>query len=255
MSQNLSDTRRRPGGTLLLLGWAFAGLLTGAVLVGAGVYFYQERIQNRVVSELNEHVLQSRTELAELYAQRDVLEGQLAVESSTRKGLEITLDAVQQELGAARDQIAFFNELLPPGPDGSVGIRGLDIQQKGSMLEFRVLLMRHSANAKPFEGMLQFQATGQIGGEPVTVMLEPVRVPAPDSPLDSTSEPDEHADSSDLNADGAFLNSGLVLQFEQFQRSSGMLQIPAGMTLEEVTLNVLEGQTLRVSRSVTLPAQ
>lgn len=200
------------------------------------MYAYSDRALDQQRHQLQADVQQIRAQVTELTGQRDILEGRLAVETSTRKGLEVTLDVVQNQLGAAREQIAFFEELLPPGPVGSVSIRALDFQQKGSTLEYRVLLMRNGANPAPFDGMLEFQASGHAANEAVTVDLEPVR---------ARTVKDNDAASA----------STLALQFDQFQRSAGLLQVPEGMTLDEVTLNVLEGQTLRTSRTVNLSSQ
>lgn len=244
MNHKQSDRHR---GAMYL--WIVLGVLLGLALgTGAtwwGLSGYHERSRAQSVGPLRDQVLQVQTELDSLYAQRDVLKGQLTVESSTRKGLEVTLDTVQRELGAARDQIAFFYELLPPGPEGSISIRGLDFQQKGNMLQFKVLLMRNGADSESFDGMLQFQANGRIAGDPVTLVLEPVRVPATDADGPATKDDEDNAAPSPV----------LALKFEQFQRSSGLLQIPEGIELEDVTLNVFEDGILRVSRTFEMAAQ
>lgn len=234
MEQNSSDRRGVTHRSLWVFWGVLAGMGLGAALMWFGAYAYEIRVQGQHIHQLQAQLLKARTEMSQVLTQRDVLEGQLAVEVSTRKGLEATLGAIQQDLGSARDKIAFFEELLPAGPEGSIGIRALDIQKKNGTLEYRVLLMRHGTNTAPFEGVLQFEASGHLEGEPVTVVLQPVRIE------DAESEPA----SSPVQV--------LALKFEQFQRSTGLLQIPAGLVLNEVTLNVLEGQILRVSRTVAL---
>jgi hypothetical protein len=44
----------------------------------------------------------------------------------------------------------------------------------------------------------------------------------------------------------------LALQFDQYQRSQGILAIPEGFVPESVTVSVLEGETVRATRSVKL---
>ena len=46
--------------------------------------------------------------------------------------------------------------------------------------------------------------------------------------------------------------AGLALQFDQYQRSQGMLALPEGFVPESVTITVLEGDTVRATRSVKL---
>src|SRR3546814_19832949 len=79
------------------------------------------------------------SELAGARAEADALEGKLAVEESTRKGLEASLQALQSELGRARDQLAFFDQLLPPGPKGAVSIRALEVEHLGPTLQYKEL--------------------------------------------------------------------------------------------------------------------
>lgn len=205
--------------------------------VWLALYWYSDHVQAGQIRHLQQQFQQVQQQLSDLTTQHDVLEAQLAVETSTRKGLESTLETTQNELGIARNQIAFFEELLPPGPMGAVSIRRFEIRQEGNALIYKVLLMRRGAGTKPFEGALQFQASGQAGGEAVTVLLEPMRI-TDDAVDESAASP-----------------SVLELSFEKFQNSSGVLKIPEGLVVDDVTLNVLEGTTLRVSRTVSLTAQ
>lgn len=244
MDQELPEQRRGDGHTLWALCGFMVGLILGVMLMWWGLHVYQDRTRAETIYRLNDQLVGMQQDFDQLQVERNVLEGRLAVESSTRRGLESSLSAAQRDLGAARDQIAFFTELLPPGPDGSISVRGLDVQQKGRLLQFRVLLMRHGATDEAFEGMLQFQATGQVNGEAVTSILQPAR-----------NRDNDQIDSSPELPGNPPLNSGLTLQFDQFQRSSGLLQIPEGMTIDSVTLNVLEGEALRVSRTLEIDAQ
>lgn len=234
MDQKITD-RRFGWGSAAVLGLALLSAALGAAVMWFAVQAHMAQNRDIRVHELQSQLLQAHTELADVISQRDMLEGQLAVENSTRRGLETTLQAVQAELGAAHDQMAFFEELLPPGPVGSVSIRGLDIQRKGRTVEYKVLLMRRGASTKPFEGSLQFQASGQLNGEPATIVLHP---------LQSVVTNADHAADPEVRT--------LELDFKQFQRSGGLLDLPEGFEPHDVTLNVLEGNTLRVSRTVDL---
>ncbi|MCC2597032.1 hypothetical protein LKR43_11840 [Pusillimonas sp. MFBS29] len=179
------------------------------------------------------------TQLAGALAQVDALTGKLVVEESTRKGLEASLQAAQTELGAARDQLAFFDQLLPPGPKGAVSIRALEVLRLGPSLQYKTLLMRNAPEDSLFSGELQFTASGkQADGKKAKVILEAVLAPGSDETAASEANPE---------------NSRLAISFDEFQRSSGLLAIPQGFTPESVTLNVLEGKKVRVSRTVKLP--
>lgn len=218
---------------------ALAGMVLGVALTLAAVLlWYAPRMQDDL-SLFGQQLQQARSHLDALQAQRDVLEGQLAVEKSTRQNLELLLKSVQTELGAARDQIAFFNELLPPGPDGSISIRAFDVQPRGPLLHFRVLLMRSGASTEPFVGALQFQASGTMSetGENVSVVLEPARA------VDAQ-------DQARLSEDRL---PAFALQFDQFQRSTGLLALPVGFQPREITVNVVEEDRVRASRTLEFP--
>jgi len=146
------------------------------------------------------------------------------------------LQATQAELGRARDQLAFFDELLPPGPDGAVSIRAFQIEQQGATLRYRILLMRNAPEGSTFDGEIQFEATGTLNGRTAKMPLLPVQsgVVPPGSETDTVA-------------------GRLALNFDQFQRRSGLLSVPVGFVPKSVVLNVLEGKIVRVSRKAELP--
>ena len=68
------------------------------------------------------------------------------IERAARQELETQLRAAQAEVGRVRDQLAFYEQLLPPGPEGSVDIRGAQVERAGQGLRYKVLLMRSGRN-------------------------------------------------------------------------------------------------------------
>ena len=131
-----------------------------------------------------------------------------------------------------RDQLAFYEQLLPPGPEGSVDIRGAG-RAPGRACAGAADAQRPQWRRAVF-GALRFQAVGTLKGETVTVELAPMQVKS-----ETTPAPDGVA-------------AGLALQFDQYQRSQGMLALPEGFVPESVTITVLEGDTVRATRSVKL---
>lgn len=193
--------------------------------------------------------LRGRLEIANNTAA--ALEGRLRVEESTRRGLETGLQTMQAELGRARDSLAFYEQLMPPGPQGAISVRALDIERVGPHLRYRLLLMRSGSSDKPFLGSLQFLAKGRLNDEEATVTLSPTLLPAGPETGTSVSPASPGADVAPDAETGADL---MAVEFTDFQRSSGLLSLPAGFEAEAVTVNVLEGRALRTSRSVDLPA-
>ncbi|MFT0851424.1 DUF6776 family protein [Achromobacter sp. F4_2707] len=223
-------------------------MLVGAVVGGAIVFFMFERpaleaAQARAQA-YEQDLAAARGKLLEANSMVAALEGRLLVEESTRRGLESVVGTLQEDLGKAQNSLAFYEQLIPPGPQGAVTIRALDFERAGPHLKYRALLMRSGSNDTPFEGSLQFVASGIAAGEEVSVPLSIATAPS------TGDEPDSAAQESDAAA-----QEPLKLEFSDFQRSSGLLTVPAGLDLKSVTLNVLEGNVLRTSRSVDLPVE
>ncbi|WP_370638745.1 DUF6776 family protein [Achromobacter sp. ES-001] len=240
-----SHSPSRPAGGMLRI---VAGLLIGVLLGGAVGYGYALRqarppdalvISTQQAEAQAEAMRQQNAQLRYTQSQLDTADGELVIERSARQELETQLRVAQAEVGRVRDQLAFYEQLLPAGPEGSVDIRGVQIDREGGGLRYKVLLMRSGRNGgTPFAGALRFQATGVLKGETVTVDLAPMQVKAETGPVTTTGETTTAA--------------SLALQFDQYQRSQGILAVPEGFVPESVTVSVLEGETVRASRSVKL---
>lgn len=225
-----------------------AMLLLGVLVGGAAGFFHARQLyrpKDAVVISVqqaeaqDEAMRQQATQLRFIRGQLDTADGELVIERSARQELETQLHAAQAELGRVRDQLAFYEQLLPPGPEGAVDIRGVQIDREGGGLRYKVLLMRSGRNGgTPFAGALRFQATGVLKGETVTVDLAPMQVKAETGPVTASGE--------------SLAAASLALQFDQYQRSQGILAVPDGFVPESVTVSVLEGETVRASRSVKL---
>lgn len=236
--------RSRPAGPPAI-GWAgwllavltlIAGLAAGA---WATQHWLGRQIQERHLAQqqmLQKEFERVRADLITQQTRADTLAGQLVVERSTLQGLQEALQKAQQELGVERDKVAFYEQLIPPGPQGAVVVRALDIEPQGPILRYRAVLMHNARQQQPFVGRLQFIARGTRQGKTTEIELLPAR-------------------SSAVSAESSGNNNLLSVSFEQFQRSTGLLQLPPDFLPDQVTLNVLEGDTVRASRSVKLGAQ
>lgn len=223
-----------------VVGWLAAGLL----LVGAGVLvgvFLAERpsAEAAALALRNERIVHQQyrsdfdAQLSSLRSKLDQANGELMIERATRSELEKSLAGMQGELGQLKDQLAFFEQLLPPGPQGSVALRAVDLERQGNALSYRVLLMRSGKPGEKFTGILQFVATGKQGDQEVpSLLLKTLQITIPGK---------EASESEDLK-----------LEFEQFQRSQGLLALPEGFEPAAVTVRVLSGDIVLASRRVDL---
>lgn len=215
------------------------GLFLALVIgVAAGRYVLHDQAEGQLAqfkAQFEQAVTQGQTDLSAAQAKADLLSGQLAVEKSTRTGLEATLQKTQDDLARARDQLAFYDQLLPVGPKGTISVRAFEVRLQGTTLRYRVLLMRNTSGDAPFSGQMRFMATGVLRGKPVQIRLEPAQAEA------------AHASAGKSAAEGEF-----ALKFDEFARSQGLLALPDGFVPETVTLSILEGKTLRASSSANV---
>lgn len=225
------DTKTKP-----LNAWVWYSLVLFILLVCllAFMLYNGSFRQNRQASRVQAAMVllgESRQELQHLQAEFDALRSQIVIEESTRKGLESRLSDTQAELVRAQEQLAFYDQLLPAGPNGALSLRAFDINRRGELLQYRVLLQRSATGAPDFKGRLQFQASGLQDGQPAQIQLEAARAPA---------------------ANPADPQDALNLRFDRFQRANGWLLIPEGFEPESVTLKVFEDDVLRLTRKVDL---
>lgn len=171
---------------------------------------------------------------AELTQAQAAARSDAEVQAGTQRVLQDKIAELQQQLGHVRDQLAFYEQLIPPGPAGAVAVRAFDVQADGDFLRYRVLLTRNAAaGAESFKGRMRFVAQGGLLGKTVKIDLTPPVAAGDAGAATATDDP-------------------LALVFDQFQRSTGVLQVPAGLQIQSVRLEVLEGDTVRATQDAAL---
>lgn len=189
-----------------------------------------------------------RADLSRSQTDLAALRGAAEVEAGTQRALQDKNAELQQELGRTRDQLAFYEQLIPPGPAGTVAVRAFDLRVEGQFLRYRVLLTRNAApQADAFKGRMRFVASGRSQGKAVKIELSP-----------PVFEDDEAVSSGPLAAPASTSpdtpqgEDPLALVFDQFQRSTGILELAPDVSIESVRLEILEGDTVRAFRDVEL---
>ena len=216
---------------LLALALAF---LAGAVVMHVGMHGgdreHMQALQAQN-SELQAQLGQSQAALGARHNEANVNDG-------AQQALQDKIAELQKTLAGTQDQLSFYEQLLPPGPAGAVAVRAFDVRPKGDFLQYRVLLTRSVADsADPFKGRLRFMATGVRDGKTVQVELSPPSSPQPSADTSAGAAPDS-----------------LALAFDQYQRSTGILQDVPGLAIQCVRVDVLEGGTVRASQDTSLAA-
>lgn len=214
-----------------------AALVLAFVLGALAMHFGMHSGQHAQLHALQAEVDAARATQASLLSGLADAQSRLAVEAGTSKALQDNLLAVQQELSRTRDQLAFYEQLIPPGPAGSVTIRAFDVTRHGDLLNYRVLLTRNAPDQPAMKGRMRFMATGRVQDKTVKIEL-------------SADAHEAQAGNSDSRpAQGP---DPLALAFDQLQRSAGVLRIPQGFVPQTVSLEILEDGAIRASRDARI---
>lgn len=209
--------------------WPIRSLLKGLVILvlGVGIGFalraWLDQDTTSVLNQWQQQITEQKRELENEQRLSQSLLTQQMLDAATQQALEQSLGQKQAEIGQLKEQLAFYEHLLPLADKGAVQIRALDVEQRGDVLHYRLLLQRATANPV-FKGHIEFTAAGQQDQDSVTI------------PLTAAGN-----DSSEL-----------AITFEQFLRTAGLLPLPPNFMPDSITMRIFEGKRLRATHTVTL---
>ena len=174
-----------------------------------------------------DELVRLRAEVARLREQQQKSESifntsvaEVATEKSAQEGMAARLKALESENHALRDDLGFFENLIPVGGSAAIAIRALQARViDGSKLKWQLLLIQPVKNAPEFQGRLEMSMSGTLNGKPWTMQL------------DGGAQP---------------------LQFRQYRRVEGMADLPPQAVVKTVSAKVVEGKATRALQSVRL---
>jgi len=174
-----------------------------------------------------EELAQLREEYAELKADRDRIQSVLntsgsamTVERAAQERLATQIRTLEDENRALREDLGFFQKLTPVNGTESVAIRGLQAEVlAGTQLKWQVLVIQPMRNAPEFRGKLELSVSGTQDGKPWVMPLP---------------------------------EGGQPLQFRQYRRLEGMVDLPAQVVVKNVSARVVEGTVSRAVQNVSL---
>lgn len=146
----------------------------------------------------------------------------LTAEKATQERLAAQLKSLEAENRSLRDDLGFFERLMPAGGGGqAVAIRGLqaEVLSAGTQLKWQILLIHPVKNASEFRGKLEVKVAGTLEGKPW--MME----------LPGGAQP---------------------IQFRQYRRVEGMVDLPPQAVVKNVSAKVVEGTAIRAVQSIEL---
>ena len=143
----------------------------------------------------------------------------LTAEKAAQEKLAAQVRSLEAENRALRDDLGFFERLIPAGGGEGVAIRGLQAEVlAGTQLKWQVLLIHPVKNASEFRGKLEVKLAGTLDGKP-WMMDVPGQQP---------------------------------LVFRQYRRVEGMVDLPAQAVVKNVSAKVVEGTVTRAVQSIEL---
>ncbi|WP_406623159.1 DUF6776 family protein [Acidovorax sp. SDU_ACID1] len=180
-------------------------------------------------SGAREELQRLRAEVAQLREENHRFQDQGIAAKSLRTAEGVAMDRLSEQVRqleadnrSLRDDLGFFEKLIPATKVGkALSIRGLhaEVLGDGAQLRWQVLAIQPMRNAPEFKGRLELVLAGSLDGAPWASQS-----PAVDQPV----------------------------QFQQYRRMQGVVNLPARAMVKTVTARLLEGSSVRAIQTFTL---
>lgn len=162
---------------------------------------------------LREEVVQLRQDRDKAQTIANTSGSLLTADKAAQEKMTAQLKQLESDNRLLRDDLGFFEKLLPAGGADGVAIRGLQAELlSASQLKWQVLVIQPVKNAPDFNGKMEITFNGMLAGKPWTATL-------PGGAQD--------------------------LQFRQYRRIEGVLDLPPQAVVKTVTAKVVEGVATR----------
>ncbi len=132
----------------------------------------------------------------------------------------VQIKQLETENRTLRDDLGFFEKLIPASGTGGVVIRGLQVERiSETRLKWQFLVMQSGKNVPTFNGSLDISFSGTQGGRPWT-----------GSPSDGL----------------------MPIKISQYGRMAGEFEVPQQVVVKGVLARVLEGTVVRATQAIKL---
>jgi len=216
-----------------VLGFAAAAVLLAAVVYGAISMTRGPVVDDRAA--LVADVERARSELRQALLDRDrnaaaaaQWENQHKVDLGTHKQLGEQLAALESENARLREDLSFFESLLPmPVSNSNVVIRSFRLQQEpeGNSMRYRLLVQQRGKPDRDFTGTVALKISLKQGGRPWVIEL-----------------PDAKAPESGPNP----------LSFRHYQRVEGTFSLPTGAVVNSVQVTIDSNGQVQAQQTFTM---
>ena len=168
-----------------------------------------------------------RTQLMNLKAERDkaqlianTSETLMTSEKVAREKLIALVKQLETDNQSLRDDLGFFEKLIPTTGSEGIVIRGLQADVRGGReIKWQVLVIQPRKNPTEFSGRLELSFSGVQNGKPWV---------------------------------GALPGGAVVFKVKQYGRLEGILELPPSVVVKAVAAKVLDGAAVRAVQSIKL---
>ncbi len=186
-----------------------------------------ERGSKDELLQLRTEVTALRAELAAVKVERDEAQSVantadtlVTAEKASHEKLLAQVKQLEADNRLLRDDLGFFEKLIPAGSVEGLAIRGLQAERTTpTTLKWQTLVMQPGRNTQEFNGRLEITFAGTVNGKPWTATL-------PDGPM--------------------------PIKVKQYGRMEGELALPPQVLVKSVSARVLEGAVVRATQSIKL---
>jgi hypothetical protein len=174
-----------------------------------------------------EEMLRLRTELADLRVELDKAQSVVntagtlvTTEKASHEKLAEQFKQLEAENRSLRDDLGFFEKLIPAGIAEGVSIRGLQaVPEGGNALKWQVLVIQANKNVAEFNGRLELTFSGLQNGKPWSADLP---------------------------------TGAVAIKIRQYGRLEGVFEAPPQVTVKAISARVLDGMVVRSTQSIKL---
>ncbi|MCZ8252602.1 MAG: hypothetical protein O9318_09045 [Hylemonella sp.] len=216
------------------LRWIGAAVVLGfCAAIGLWAFEFGKEIagidDNRILdlTRLEREVVDLQSQLATMKEERDkalALANTSTTLMTAEKAAQESLTALNKQLEAdnqrLRDDLGFFEKLIPTVGTEALAIRGLQAEvQDGRQVKWQVLVIQPLKNAPEFNGRLELSFTGLQAGRPWASTL-------PEGPQ--------------------------TIKLRQYARAEGVFDLPPQTLLKGVSVKVMDGNVVKAVQSIKL---
>jgi hypothetical protein len=158
-----------------------------------------------------------RTERDKAQSVANVSGSLIATEKATQEKLTQAVKKLEAENQALRDDLGFFERLIPSTTSEALAIRGLQAEvQASGQLKWQVLVVQSAKNPSEFQGKLDVTASGLLNGKPWTASLASGPMP---------------------------------IDVKQYRRFDGLIDLPPQVQVKSVLVKVMDNSASKTPKA------